>query len=78
MTKHLTRRVVSGPLFAALVLVAGAAAAQPPGGTNNQPDTPGTGPFPAIKEEVSSLPAHVVYRPKDLTALGSTKLGVVA
>jgi hypothetical protein len=24
------------------------------------------------------LPAHVVYRPKDLAALGTTKLGVVA
>jgi catechol 2,3-dioxygenase-like lactoylglutathione lyase family enzyme len=43
-----------------------------------QPDTPGTGRFPAIKEEVASLPAHVVYRPKDLSAFGRTKLGVVA
>jgi hypothetical protein len=31
-----------------------------------------------MKEEVASLPRHVVYRPKDLAALGSTKLGVVA
>jgi len=45
---------------------------------NKQPDTPGTGRFPAMKEEVASLPRHVVYRPKDLAALGSTKLGVVA
>jgi hypothetical protein len=78
MTKHHTRRAVSCPLVAALVFVAGAAAAQPPNAGNNQPDTPGTGRFPAMKEEVASLPAHVVYRPKDLTALGSTKLGVVA
>lgn len=29
------------------------------------PDTPGTGPYPAIKEELASLPDHVVYRPRD-------------
>jgi hypothetical protein len=45
---------------------------------NKRPDTPGTGRYPAIKEEVASLPRHVVYRPKDLAALGRTKLGVVA
>jgi hypothetical protein len=45
---------------------------------NKRPDTPGTGRFPAIKEEVASLPRHVVYRPKDLAGLGTTKLGVVA
>jgi hypothetical protein len=45
---------------------------------NKRPDTPGTGRFPAMKEEVASLPRHVVYRPRDLAALGSTKLGVVA
>lgn len=79
MTTHHIRRVLSRALFSALVLTAGAAAAQQRGGNNaNLPDTPGTGRFPAIKEEVASLPAHVVYRPKDLTALGGTKLGVVA
>ena len=45
---------------------------------NKRPDTPGTGAFPAMKEEIASLPRHVVYRPKDLSALGRTKLGVVA
>jgi hypothetical protein len=45
---------------------------------NKRPDTPGTGRFPAMKEEVASLPRHVVYRPKDLAALGTTKLGGVA
>lgn len=40
------------------------------------PDSPGTGPFPAIKEETASLPGHVVYRPAKLNELGSTKLGV--
>ena len=78
MTTHDIRRAVSCPLFAALVFVVNAAAAQPPGANSNQPDTPGTGRFPAMKEEVASLPAHVVYRPKDLTAPGLLKLGVVA
>ena len=45
---------------------------------NTQPDTPGTGRFPAMKEEVPSLPRHVIYRPRDLDALGGLKLGVVA
>src|SRR5688572_23058930 len=45
---------------------------------NRRPDTPGTGRFPAVKEEVPTLPRHVVYRPKDLGALGGIKLGVVA
>jgi hypothetical protein len=45
---------------------------------NKRPDTPGTGRFPAMKEEVASLPRHVVYRPTDLAGLGRTKLGVVA
>ena len=40
------------------------------------PDTPGTGRFPALKEEVASLPDHVVYRPAQLDKLGATKLGV--
>lgn len=39
-------------------------------------DSPGTGPFPAMKEEVSSLPKHVIYRPAKLDAMGATKLGV--
>ena len=38
---------------------------------NKRPDTPGTGRFAAMKEEVASLPRHVVYRPKDLGALGT-------
>jgi hypothetical protein len=45
---------------------------------NRRPDTPGSGRFAAMKEEIAALPRHVVYRPKDLNALGRTKLGVVA
>lgn len=40
------------------------------------PDTPGTGKFPAMKEEVASLPDHVVYRPAQLEKLGAQKLGL--
>jgi hypothetical protein len=40
------------------------------------PDTKGTGRYPAMKEEVPSLPNHVVYRPAQLASLGSRKLGV--
>lgn len=40
------------------------------------PDTPGTGAYPALKEELASLPDHVVYRPAGLGKLGSTKLGL--
>jgi dienelactone hydrolase len=54
------------------------AAAQTPPAAPPAPDTPGTGRFPAIKEEVASLPKHVVYRPANLAALGDQKLGVVA
>ena len=36
----------------------------------------GTGPYPAIYEELPSLPNHVVYRPANLSALERTKLPV--
>ncbi len=45
---------------------------------NKQPDPAGTGRFAAMKEAAASLPDHVVYRPRDLAAMGSMKLGVVA
>jgi dienelactone hydrolase len=45
---------------------------------NKLPDTVGTGPYPALKEMDSSLPDHVVYRPKDFSQLGRKKLGVLA
>ena len=40
------------------------------------PDTPGTGAFPAVKQEIATFPDHVDYRPADLGKLGSTKLGL--
>src|SRR4051812_4177653 len=80
MTPHDIRRAVSCPLLAAVMFVSTAAAvlAQQPADSNSRPDMPGTGRFPAMKEEITSLPGHVVYRPKDLAALGAIKLGVVA
>ena len=45
---------------------------------NTLPDSTGTGRFAAMKEETTSLAEHVVYRPRDLSALGARKLGVVA
>ena len=45
---------------------------------NKKPDTVGTGKYPSLKEMVSSLPNHVVYRPADLSKLGKEKLGVLA
>lgn len=50
-------------------------AASSPGITQG-PMGDGTGPYPARFEEDASLPAHVVYRPKDLSRLGSLKLPV--
>src|SRR6185503_8631052 len=77
---------------AAICATVVAAAQQPPTGApldraaqerqaaeiNARPDSPGSGRFAAIKEEVPSLPRHVVYRPKDLGALNGYKLGAVA
>lgn len=53
-------------------------AAQPNQDLDLVPDNMGTGPFQAIKEEVISLPEHVVYRPQNLASMGNEKLGVVA
>jgi hypothetical protein len=65
-------------VLAIACVTAATGAQQPPAEINARPDSPGTGRFPALKEEVASLPRHVVYRPKDLGALGATRLGVVA
>lgn len=89
--RRITALVLAGALVAALAAGAqqppargaggparGAAMGPPRGGQDNSPDTPGSGAYPAIKEEVASLPDHVVYRPANLAALGTLKLGVVA
>lgn len=43
---------------------------------NLLPDTPGDGPHPSLIEVVDALPEHVVYRPADLSAVGTNGLGV--
>ena len=88
-----TRITLAFRFAAALPLIVTAiAAAQPPAQppplseaaqrqiaeNNKLPDPPGTGQFAAMKEEVASLPKHVIYRPANLAALGAQKLGVVA
>jgi len=69
-------------LFTAMLLLAVALGqpvlAQQDDAINNRPDEPGTGPYPAMKEVVATLPDQVIYHPQDLDALGDTKLGVVA
>ena len=41
-----------------------------------QPDTPGIGPYPALKEMAPNGLDFTIYRPRDLSALGGRKLGV--
>lgn len=80
-------------LLTAALLTTTAAAQQPPGPPdpavaaamaeaqarfNAMPDTPGTGPFPAIKEMARSLPSNTIYRPANLAAVQPRSLGVVA
>ena len=69
--------ILAGALAGAL-LGAPAWGAQRAGNQNSRPDTPGTGPYPAMKEEIPALPRHVVYRPANVPAMGAQKLGVVA
>jgi dienelactone hydrolase len=91
-TRQTHRNVVTAVVLAGLLLAETAAAQQPPPPSaadraameqrmkenNARPDTPGTGPYPAMKEEIPSLPRHVIYRPASLASMGRTKLGVVA
>jgi hypothetical protein len=58
----------------ALALSATAAIAQP--APTPAPASEGTGRYPAIFEEQASLPAHVVYRPRDLNSLGREKMPI--
>lgn len=46
-------------------------------GAETLPDLPGTGPYAAIKEMDPSLPDHVIYRPRDIDAVGQHKLGIM-
>lgn len=42
-----------------------------------QPDAPGSGPFPAMMAVDPLLPNHVLYRPRDLDGLGRQKLAIL-
>lgn len=41
------------------------------------PDTPGSGPYPAMRDVRPDLPDHIVFRPRDLDAVADRQLGVV-
>ncbi|HLU68368.1 MAG TPA: hypothetical protein VKZ63_18920 [Kofleriaceae bacterium] len=82
----MTMRIGRLALGAAVLLSGAAALAQPAPPANDMaavfaaqnriPDTPGSGPYPALMEVDPALPDHVVYRPADLSALGAGKLGL--
>jgi dienelactone hydrolase len=87
------RRSITSMLTGAAAAIAGVAAAQSAPASGPQadmqsiqarmaayhamPDTPGSGPYPAVKMESAAFPDHVVYRPADLAATGATRLPVV-
>lgn len=66
--------VLAAALCALLPVSANAQAA--PSSLEQLPDTPGSGRYPAVKEQLAQLPDFVVYRPKDLARLGPGKLGL--
>jgi hypothetical protein len=72
----MSARRISVAFAAVSVIATGVASGQPPEDRDAIPDTPGTGPFAPLKEIDASLPDQVVYRPANLAALGSTKLGL--
>lgn len=79
MISRETNRIFTLMVLVGTLLATLAASAQAPGQRQNDgPDTPGTGLYPAMKEEDASLPDHVVYRPANIAAMGSLKMGVVA
>lgn len=41
------------------------------------PNTPGSGPYPAVMDTDPTLPDHVIYHPADLARMGGKKLGVL-
>ncbi|WP_427963495.1 hypothetical protein [Altererythrobacter sp.] len=44
---------------------------------NKVPNTPGDGPYPATIETDPTLPGHVIYRPRDLSAFAGGKLPIL-
>jgi dienelactone hydrolase len=87
MIRHTMRAAAAGGGLLATILVHSVSWAQPAAPSQDLrkameayhklPDTPGTGPFPAIKATDPAFPGHVVYRPADLGKLGARKLPIV-
>ena len=77
-TRHILNLLFTSTLTACLGGFASAQPADVMQELNRRPDNTGTGAYPAMKEEDPTLPDQVVYRPRDLDALGGMKLGVVA
>jgi hypothetical protein len=77
--------IMASKIFAAMFAMLAVSAAQAQDATdmaevfaaqNRIPDTPGSGPYPAVMEIDPALPDHVVYRPADLSRIGAHQLGV--
>jgi hypothetical protein len=57
--------------------VVGRAAQEPRGRPSATPVSEGSGPYKAVMEMDAGLPGDTIYRPEDLSALGSTRLPIV-
>ena len=86
MTWRGVLRTLASVCLAPPLLVGGASLAQPAppaevlratAAYHKLPDTPGTGPFAAVKSADPAFPGHVVYRPANLDGLGGRKLPIV-
>jgi len=85
---NVSLRLLAGVVALASAMLAPAQAPPPPvdfekiraeiEAFQKMPDTVGTGRYPALKEEVPTLPDHVIYRPADLKSLGKEQLGLLA
>jgi len=60
----------------ACILLLFAAACAP--AMSAEPDSDGSGTYPAVMEQDPSLATHTIYRPKDLNALQNRKLPIIA
>lgn len=65
-----SRTVIGLPCLFVFCMAQSASAAQEPGKSAGAGPTVGSGPYKAIMEMDSGLPAHTIYRPDDLSALG--------
>lgn len=69
------KSVGQGAMLLAFAITA--VAASPLAAQSPEPvTTPGNGAYPALYEQVAGLPNHVVYRPRNMDALGTQKLPI--